>query len=209
MKIVVFGSTGGTGLQVIDQALARGHEVVAFARNPAVLTHTHPGLQRVTGDVRDAEAVRRAVAGADAAVSALGVRLGQPPGTVRSEGTRQIVAALTAAGVQRFVSVSTIGVGDSVDRLSWAGRLLLPRIIGAERLLEAEKQEQLIRRSTLDWTIIRPARLVDAPSTGASRLGTDLQTGLSAKTTRADLAKALLDQLDSRTFLRACPTLVS
>lgn len=209
MRIVIFGSTGGTGRELVNQALERGWEVIAFARQPAQLAIKHPRLYPVQGDVLDPKAVADAVEGADVALSALGVRLGQPPGTVRSQGTRHIVNALDAAGISRFVSVSTLGVGDSRQRQSTMARWLLPRIIGAERLAEAERQEQIIADSLLAWTILRPARLVDGPSSQRYRLGTDLRTGLSSQTRRADLATALLDQLTDETFLHQCPAIIN
>lgn len=204
MKIVIFGSTGGTGLILLRQALERGHKVIAFARNPQMVSVSGACLDVLQGDVLDPDAVRHAVAGADAAISVLGVRLGQAPGTVRSEGTRNIVNALSQAGIERFVSVSTIGAGDSRDRLSWVARFLLPRIIGAERLEEAERQEEIVRQSKLNWTILRPPQLVDRPGTGRYKIGADLYTGLRSNITRADLAAALLDQLDNKESFGKC-----
>lgn len=209
MRIVIFGSTGGTGRELVNQALERGWEVIAFARQPAQLAIKHPRLYPVQGDVLDPRAVADAVEGADVALSALGVRLGQPPGMVRSEGTRHIVRALEAAGISRFVSVSTLGVGDSRQRQSAMARWLLPRIIGAERLAEAERQEQIIADSILGWTILRPARLVDGPASHSYRLGTSLSTGITSQTRRADLATALLDQLTDETFLHQCPAIIN
>lgn len=204
MKIVIFGSTGGTGLMLLRQAVERGHKVIAFARNPQNVIVSDAGIDVLQGDVLDPAAVCHAVAGVDAAISVLGVRLRQAPGTVRSEGTRNIVNALSQAGIERFVSVSTIGAGDSRDRLSWVARFLLPRIIGAERIEEAERQEEIIRRSNLNWTILRPPQLVDRPGTGHYKIGADLKTGLRSNITRADLATALLDQVQNKESYGKC-----
>ncbi len=209
MKIVVIGSTGGTGLAILQQAIQRRHQVIAFARDPKKISISDPNLAVVQGDALDPNAVKRAVDGADAVISALGVRLGQSPGTLRSDGTRNIVDALLAVGVNRFVTVSTIGVGDSRDRLSLFARFLLPRIIGAERMNEAERQEQIIRQADLRWTILRPPRLVDSPIASRYTIGTDLKTGLNSKIARADLATALLDQLESDQFVGKCPSVVA
>lgn len=209
MKIVVFGSTGGTGLELIKQALKRGHEVSAFARDPSKISISDAKLRTHKGDVLDLNSVTAAVTGAQAAVSALGVRLGESPGTVRSEGTRNIVAALSAANVRRFVSVSTVGVGDSLNRLSFFAGIFLPRIIGPERLKEAERQEETIRQSSLEWTILRPTRLVNDAALGRYQIGNDLHTGMSSKLARADLATALLDQLEKTDFLRQTPTVTN
>lgn len=209
MKVVVFGSTGNTGIELLKQALERGHRVLAFARDPRQIALSDPRLETLRGDVLDRAAVTKAVSGADVAISVLGVRLGQPPGTVRSKGTENIVAALTAAKVPRFISVSTIGVGDSQQRLSFVARAFLPKIIGAERLREAQEQEAITARSNLEWTVLRPPRLLDRPGTGHYRLGTDLRTGMRTQLHRADLARALLDQVASSAFLRQCPSVVN
>lgn len=209
MNIVVFGSTGGTGIELIKQALKRGHEVTAFARDPSQIPISDPRVKMVKGDVLDLKTVEVAVVGAQAAISALGVKLGQSPGTVRSEGTSNIVKALAAANVRRFVSVSTVGMGDSFNRLSFFARMLLPRIIGSERLEEAERQEQIIRTSNLDWTMLRPTRLVNAPSTGRYQIGGDLRTGMASKLSRVDLASALFDQLETAEFMRQTPTITN
>lgn len=209
MKILVFGSTGGTGLALLQQALQRGHQVVAFAREPQKISISDPRLKVIQGDVLDAQAVQSAVTGAEAVISALGVRLGQAPGTVRSDGTRNIVNAMLNAGVRRFISVSTIGVGDTRDRLSLVGRFLLPKLIGTERLQEAERQEEIIRQTNLIWTILRPPRLVDSPIAGRYQIGIHLNTGFSSKIARADLAMALLDQLENDEFVGKCPSVVN
>jgi len=209
VKITVFGSTGGTGLEILHQALDRGHQVVAYARDPSKIAIANPRLAVVQGDILNEEQVLQAASGVDAAISALGVRLGEPPRTVRSEGTGNIVRALAALKVHRLVSVSTIGVSETIPRLSWVGRFLLPRIIGAERLREAERQEELIRQSDLDWTILRPPRLVNDEGRGHYRIGANLHTGMNSKISRSDLARALLDQLESSEFLRRCPSVIA
>ncbi len=207
MKIVIFGSTGETGKALVREALKRGHEVHAFARRPADLGVQNPHLHPVQGDVLDKATVQRAVRGMDAAISVLGVRLGQPQSTVRSAGTANIVAALTAEGVRRFVSGSTVGAGQHLQTLPWLARMLVPRIVGAWRLEEAGRQEEIVRGSTLDWTILRPPRLLDGEATGTYRIGEDLATGFGAKLIRGDYARALLDQLESSRFLRQLPTI--
>lgn len=207
MKVVIFGSTGETGKALVSQALRRGYDVHAFARRPADVGIQDARLHLIQGDVLDRVAVQHAVAGMDAAVSVLGVRLGQPQSTVRSTGTANIVAALTAEGVRRFVCGSTVGAGRHLQTLPWLARMLVPRIVGAWRLEEAGRQEDIVRGSALDWTILRPPRLVDGEATGTYRIGENLATGFGSKLTRGDYAHALLDELESKRFLRQSPTI--
>ncbi|MGB2570132.1 NAD(P)-dependent oxidoreductase [Micromonospora citrea] len=205
VKILLVGATGGTGQAVRELAPAAGHDVVALVRHPAV--PRLPGASVAHGDVRDPEALTRALAGIDAVVSCLGVRIGQQPGTVRSTGTATLVAAMAASGVRRLVSVSTVGVGESVAAQSRTAWLLWPRLVGAERLAEAERAEAAVRGSDLDWTIVRPPRLVDGPDTPVA-VGVDLPTGLRSQLTRAALARTLLDLVDTGAHRRGCVTVV-
>ena len=74
MKLLVLGATGGTGRALVEQALAQGHVVTAFARDPSKVRTTHPNLHVVKGDILDPASVEAAVRGQDAVLSALGVR---------------------------------------------------------------------------------------------------------------------------------------
>jgi putative NADH-flavin reductase len=74
MKFLVFGVTGGTGREILAQALGQGHSVTAFVRNPAALTTKHKNLRVVRGDILDYPSVEASVQGKDAVLSALGVR---------------------------------------------------------------------------------------------------------------------------------------
>ena len=114
MNLVIFGSTGGVGRQLVELALAQGHAVTGFARDPAKLDIKHANLKVVQGDVMDFASVERAVQGQEAVLSSLGAGM---KSTIRSEGTRHIIRAMEKAGIRRFVSLSTLGVGDSWEML--------------------------------------------------------------------------------------------
>ena len=100
MKIIVFGSTGGTGIELIKQALKQGHEVTAFVRNASKVPFSDPAVKLIEGDALDLKSIQTAIGSNQAAISVLGVRLGQAPGKIRSEGTRNIVTALTSTNVR-------------------------------------------------------------------------------------------------------------
>ena len=166
MKLLVFGPTGGTGQQIVAQALAQGHEVTAFARRPDAVTAQDARLTVVQGDVADKEAVRAAVAGHDAILSALGTRGGQ---SALIEGTRNIVDALAANVRQRSLWVSSFGVGESMAQMGWfAQKIIVPMVLKAA-LAEKEVQEKIIVDSGLDWIIARPGGLTDGQRTGVYR----------------------------------------
>ena len=102
-RVLVIGATGGTGRQLVEQALERGYEVTALVRNPAKLQITHPHLTIVTGDVLDYASVAAVMKDQDAVVSALGHRRLLVPSRVQSDGTRNVLRAMEEHGVQRFV----------------------------------------------------------------------------------------------------------
>ena len=112
MKIVIFGSTGGTGRELIGQALDQGHHVTAQARSPEKLEDLeHPELAVVRGNVLDQADVEREIDGQEAVLCAIGA--GADRTTLREDGTRVIVAAMEKLGVSRLVCLSSLGVGDS------------------------------------------------------------------------------------------------
>jgi len=118
MKLVVFGATGGTGRNVVKQALEADHEVSAFALKPPALTISHEKLDGPRGDVMDPDSIRSAMVGKDTAISALGVGFSREPTAVYSAGVSNILRAMESAGVGRFVGVSAGGfVDDPNDTL--------------------------------------------------------------------------------------------
>lgn len=208
MNLLVIGATGGTGLEVVRQALADGHHVTALARDPARLPLQHSALNVVRGDVLDPATLDRALANAHAVISALGVRLGQPPGTTRSRGTAALLQAMSSAGVKRLVAVSTIGTVGSRPAQSAISRWLLPRLIGAQRLAEADAQETIIAKSQAAWTIVRPPRLLDGAAVGRVRAAVGMRTSMRSQIRRADLARFLLDEVVNNRFVGSAPTVV-
>ena len=112
MKLVIFGSTGGTGLQVVAQALEQGHDVTAFVRSPEKLTQKHEKLQVVKGDVLDLASVERAIQGQDAVLCTLGLPA-KDKSNLRAKGTKNIIRAMEKTGVKRFSGQSSDGVGES------------------------------------------------------------------------------------------------
>ena len=148
----------------------------------------------VQGDVADKEAVRAAVAGHDAILSALGTRGGQ---SALIEGTRNIVDALAANVRQRSLWVSSFGVGESMAQMGWfAQKIIVPMVLKAA-LAEKEVQEKIIVDSGLDWIIARPGGLTDGQRTGVYRcIPSDARLSVGRpEISRADVADFLLKNL--------------
>ena len=161
MRLLVLGANGKTGSQVVDLALARGHHVTAFVRSPSKVTRRHPRLEVRGGDPRRADELATALAGHDAVISALGVR---PPGAFRphtlvQECAASTVAAMTMTGVRRLVLVSAAVLFPEKGLRFAFFRWLLKHIAR-----ELGTAEEIVRATSLDWTIARPPRLVEKPA---------------------------------------------
>jgi len=209
MRIAVFGATGRTGAQVVDQALAAGHEVSAFVRNPDRTAAGRPGLTILPGDLADGDAVARVVAGSGAVISALGVRR---PEDVQPlvNGTANVIAAMRHYGVRRLVAQSGAGVAVRADRRPPLDVLiaLFLRVTGLPVVEEKRREYLLIRDSGLDWTVVRPTRIVDGPLTQSySSDASHLRS--RGKVSRADVAHFMLAQLESDEYLHRAPFLFS
>jgi len=212
MKLVIFGATGATGQCLVDQALEQGHDVTAFARHPLVLTKRHEHLSIVAGDVFESASVQHAVANQDAVLCAIGghdrlrVALSGRPRQkgLCSVGTSNILDAMQKYHVSRFICLSAWGVGESKNRLPFVFKHIILPLLMKEEYEDKEAQEQLIQQSTLDWTIVRPARLTNGPCRGRYRMQASLEFSSQSSISRADVADCLLKQLTSSTFRQKC-----
>jgi putative NADH-flavin reductase len=208
MKLTIFAATGGTGRQLLEQAVAAGHDVTAVVRDPKKLSRE---VRAVTADLAapDPVALESAVEGAGAVLSGLGARSAAEVG-IASRGTRAIVQAMRAARVRRIVALSAAPVAtmpspgrpkppkhDPGDGF-FMRNLLSPLTKAALRKTYADLalMEDVLRDSGLDWTVVRPPRLTDKPLTGSYRMayGQNLRRGLFVS--RADVAHLMLRVLE-------------
>lgn len=205
MNIAVFGATGGTGQQVVQQALAAGHSVTALVRDPSRLAAQDERLTVVEGDVLDRAKVDETVSGADAVIVSLG-NTSNNPDYIVSRGTEVIVDAMTAAGIpMRLIVVSSLGVGESRDQVPFAFKMLMNTVL-KKAMDDKERQEALVKASGFDWIIVRPGGLTNGPATGSYKSGVDVRL-TAGQVSRADVAAFVLQQLDDDTYLRQAPAI--
>ncbi|HSV93187.1 MAG TPA: SDR family oxidoreductase [Desulfobacterales bacterium] len=206
MNLAIFGATGGTGVELVKQALERGHSVTALVRNPAQFADTRDGLTVMTGDIHDVAAVERSIQGQDAVICALGAR-DLKATMIRTEGTVNIIGAMKKSDVRRLFVVSAMGVGESWNDLSMFNKLLFAIFMKSTRK-DHEAQEAAVKESGLDWTIIRPSGLVNAPGTGVYRVGEHILAKTS-RIPRADVADLILNDLERRALVHKAVTITN
>lgn len=205
-RILIVGATGGTGRQLVSQALERGHHVTAFARTPARVQVGHLRLNVVQGDVLRYESLDAAVVGQGGVLSALGHKRWFYPNRILSTGTRNLVRAMETHGVRRLVCETALGVGDSRGRAGLYYTLFVAPIILAFYFRDKERQEDIIRESALDWVIVRPGALTNGRRRRRYRHGSDVGHWLwTCRISRADVADFMLRQLAENTYLRGSP----
>ena len=202
MNIIVFGPTGGTGRALIAKLPADGHRVTAFARDPSKLAPA-PGLSIIQGDAMNAADVKRAIPGHDAVVISLGnpqlplaIALGarrKTPADICEMGTRNIVSALGPGSPVRVIAVSAYGVGDTRDKMPAAYKFLF-QLFMREVMADKERQEAVLKASGLDYVLVQPVGLTDAPASGdwvASAKGDVRKMRMSRKDVAAFIAEEI------------------
>jgi len=160
MKIVVLGATGNVGSRFIAQAVTAGHQVVAFARTPESVT-TQPGVTTAKGAAEDTAALAAAADGADALV--VSITGSTKDATFMQRTLPRIIDAATQARVSRIVLVSAFGAGDTADKASGFARLIYRTVLG-KFFGDKAAADALLQASGLDWSIVYPVNLKDAPA---------------------------------------------
>ena len=210
MKLTIFGATGATGKQLIEQALAAGNQVVAFARNPSKIGASHERLTIVPGELTDTAAIERAVSGADAVLSVLGPRpqedLNSKPLT---QGVQNILAAMQKHSVRRLIVSSTPSASDPNDLPDVKLKVLVTIVKLAMRPAYEEivSVARIVRESDTNWTIVRVSLLNNNPGSGRIRVGYLGRKQVGTNLSRADMAAFMLKQVQDTTYLRQAPAI--
>jgi putative NADH-flavin reductase len=207
MKLTVFGATGGTGNEVVKQALEVGHEVTSFVRDASRLSVRNEKLRIITGDVFDADSVSAAVQGQDAVVCALGSGQDLKKTNIRTTGTQNIIHAMKQHNIKRLVVVTAMGVGESWETLSFINKFFFAVVLRNSRK-DHEAQEAAVINCGLDWTIIRPSGLTDTPRTGKYNEGENISARIS-QISRADVADLILKELKENKRVRKAVTITN
>lgn len=200
MKVIVFGATGTVGKLAVEAMLDAGHHVTAFARTPARIGLDDPNLSLAAGDALNEGDVADALAGHDAVVITLGSGMSRKS-VIRSRGTMNVIRGMQRHGVRRLICQSTLGAHESWSNLNFFWKRIMFGALLRPVFKDHELQEQLVRASGLDWTIVRPAGFTDGVAAGV--LHEDIaptERRLSLKIGRREVADFLTRQLTDRRY---------
>ena len=210
MRIMIVGASKGIGLETTRQALAAGYDVLALARSASSINLSDARLEKVQGDALKKQVVEASLAGVDAVIVTLGVGLGDlfKPVHLFSDATRVLIAAMKGKGVNRLICVTGFGAGDS--RASVAPLQRIPfKIVFGRAYDDKSRQEDLIKQSSLVWTIARPGVLMNGPRTERYKVLREPSEWRNGIISRANVADFLVKQIEDRSFIGASPVLVN
>lgn len=201
-RIVVFGATGRTGMEVVKAALSRGHAVTAFVRDPSRLGEFASQVRWVQGTVSDAARVEEAVRGNDAVICTLSAGDG-----ALIAFTDAVLPAMARAGVRRLVSLVGAGVAQPGDPNSIGRTVMisLMRVVAPALLKEASAHAERLTKSGLEWTLVRPPRLNSSQATGRIVHTPRFAAGPSHQISRADVAAFMVEVVESDLYVRQSP----
>jgi putative NADH-flavin reductase len=191
MKLVVLGATGGTGLEIVRQAIEQGHSVTAFVRSPEPLKRFGNRITISQGNLLNRAELAQAISGHDAILSGFGPRVpvAKSDANLLQNFATVLTTGMQQANVRRAVIVSTAFLfKDSILPPTYLfGRLFFPRVV-----IDAAAMEKIITQSGLDWTIVRPPQLTDKPLTAKYRVRTGHLPRFGFNISRADVAHFFL-----------------
>jgi putative NADH-flavin reductase len=204
MKILLFGATGGTGKQVLVQALQQGHIVTVLVRNVDKIKIKSTNLIIIEGNVLTSN-LDNVFLEQEAVICCLGAPANKA-GTLRSQGTKNIIAAMQKANVKRLLCQTSLGYDDSKEVLNCTSfffkNIIVPFVLKST-FAEHHLQETIIKQSSLNWTIVRPGNLTNGQKKEKYKHGFSYtDPTLKVKISRADVAHLLLQQLSTTTHLQ-------
>jgi len=201
MKLVVLGATGGTGLEIVRQAIEHGHSVTAFVRSPERLKPFRNRIVIEQGDLLNSVELEQVIKGHDAVLSGFGPRVPQskPDADLLQRFAVALTSSMSRAGVSRVVveSVAFLFRDAIVPPAYLLGRLFFP-----DTVADAAAMESIFAKSELDWTMVRPPQLTDKPYSGKYRMREGHLPRLGFSISRADVADCFIKIVENPASVR-------
>ena len=201
LKLVVLGATGGTGLELVKQALGRGHLVTAFVRSPERLKDFRDHINVRQGDLLNSVSLQEVIQGHDAVLSGFGPRAprSEADSNLLEHFARALTTAMPPTGVRRVVveSVAFLFKNSILPPAYLLGRLFLPKTVA-----DASAMERIFANTALDWTMVRPPELTDKPYTGKYRVQEGHLPRFGLKISRTDVADLMIKLAENGTSIR-------
>ena len=209
--VLVIGATRGIGLATVKTALSSGHHVRAFARTASRIPIDHSALEQISGDALHSQDIAAAVQNTDVVIQALGIPVNAKmltgPIDLFSTATRVLVTAMETADVRRLITVTGFGAGDGRRRISPLQRIGFEMFLG-QAYSDKDIQEDIVKASSLDWTIVRPGILTSGKVTRSYKVLTEPDSWKNGLISREDVADFLVRQVEDQTYVSKTPVII-
>lgn len=206
MNIALFGASGATGKLLTERCLAAGHTVSALVRTPDKFVFKDK-VRIVQGSAFDSAAITETLAGADAVLSALGAKSPFRNENILPRAIPLIVKSMSEQGVRRIIALGSAGaLPTSLSKQPayrrWIVQNIVYKVFLKYPVLEQISQYQTLSTSNLNWTMVMPPMLLNAPARGTYRIDGEVLPPNGSRISRSDVAHFMMQQLTTTQWLR-------
>ena len=195
-NILIFGGTSGVGLETVKLALSRGHKVTSVTRRPERMSVEHANLVNHKGDITKRDTFDAMLSNSDAVISAIGLSPTRNEVTVYSKGIENVLESMQQHGVKRVLTITGIGAGDSKGHGGFFYDNILNPLLLKTDYADKTRQEEILKKSEVAWSIIRPGFLTDDPARNSYTVVSNMRKVRVGDIARADVAHFLLASLE-------------
>jgi putative NADH-flavin reductase len=211
MKITILGSTGFVGKVLIKKAIAAGYQVKTLARYPEKLEEIKDKIEIITGSVFESTSIEAAIKGAEVVLSTIGPSQRNPGDPLQYEkAMKNIVSAMDKYGIKRYIHIGGAaheGGENEVWNFSRKLLRLFLNLFGKQILVAKHLEWEVLKKSNLDWTLVRPPRIANEPASG--NISADGKMLNRLKISVEDLTDFILEQITSKEWIRKAPLVSS
>lgn len=203
IKVAVIGGTGKSGKYLVKQLLQQNFPIKLLHRRPETLQISNPLIDIVKGDARNYDAIHHLLEGCQAVISCLSQPVGER--TIFSDATRNILQAMNALGIQRYIAIAGLNVDTPFDQKSAQTQFGTQWMYEhyPETTADRQAEYELLAASNTDWTMVRLPLIGQTDDTG--EIAISLQDCPGGNISATDLALFLIKQLDSAEFIKQAP----
>jgi len=202
MNITIIGASAGIGLETVKRGLNRNHSITTLSRSEIGIEGKE-SLNMILGDATNKTDLINSIQNADAIIVTLGTGKNMKATTLFSDFAKLIVEINKENKIDiPFIFVTGFGAGESKNYVPWLVKMFLKYLL-KDVYTDKTKMEEIVTNSTLNWTIVRPGRLLDNELTEKYRIENKLFKGINiGGINRADVADFLIKQAEKQTELR-------
>ncbi len=215
MRILILGSTGRTGRILLSEAVMRGHQVTVLVSHKGALRIKSPSIKAFEGTPLNKFTLADAMRDCDAILSALNIsRMSDFPWSklrtskdFLSASMKHIIEAATENDVKRIVITTAWGVAETQKDIPFWFSWLIKNSNIRYPYYDHERQEQILKSSDMDWTIVRPVGLTDSAKVRDVKVSLNNQPKPSLTISRRNVALFMLEALEKNLYIRGCPVI--